>query len=278
MTHNRARRINNAFLAVILFIGSLAILAPLYMTFVTALKDAPQMRDSLWSLPSNWRWSNFADAIAMTNYWGALGNSALITVSVVVLVILTNSMVGYAIARNMHKRLFKFMYFYFLSAMFIPFPIIMLPLVKQMAGMGLSNRWGLILVYVVFQLSFNTLLYTGYMQSIPISLEEAAFLDGASTWQTYWKVVFPLLTPINATVAILTGLGVWNDFLLPLLILSDTSEHTLPLVQYVFQTQFSANYNLAFSSYLMAMAPMLLVYVFMQRWIIGGVSQGAIKA
>lgn len=278
MIPSKARRLNNIFLALILLIGSVSILAPLYMTIVTALKDRSEMTGNLWSLPSEWKWSNFSDAVNMTNYWSAFGNSALITVSVVVLVILTNSMVGYAIARNMHRKPFKFMYFYFLSAMFIPFPIIMLPLVKQMAAMGISNRWGLILLYTVFQLSFNTLLYTGYMQSIPVALEEAAFIDGANVWQTYWKVVFPLLTPINATVAILTGLYVWNDFLLPLVILSDASEYTLPLAQYVFQSQFTTNYNLAFSSYLLAMAPMMVVYLFLQRWIIGGVSQGAVKA
>jgi raffinose/stachyose/melibiose transport system permease protein len=186
-------------------------------------------------------------------------------------------MVGYAIARNMHRRPFKALFFYFLSAMFIPFPIVMLPLVKQMSFLGLDNRWGLILLYVVYQLSFNVLLYSGYMKTIPETIEEAAKLDGASTWQTFWRIIFPLLTPVNATVAILTGLAAWNDFLLPLVVLSDASEYTLPLAQYAFQGQFSTNYNLAFASYLMAMTPMLIVYLFAQRWIIAGVTRGAVK-
>jgi raffinose/stachyose/melibiose transport system permease protein len=161
--------------------------------------------------------------------------------------------------------------------MFIPFPIVMLPLVKQMSFLGLDNRWGLILLYVVYQLSFNVLLYSGYMKTIPETIEEAAKLDGASTWQTFWRIIFPLLTPVNATVAILTGLAAWNDFLLPLVVLSDASEYTLPLAQYAFQGQFSTNYNLAFASYLMAMTPMLIVYLFAQRWIIAGVTRGAVK-
>ena len=102
-------------------------------------------------------------------------------------------------------------------------------------------------------------------------------MDGASTWGVFWKVIFPLLAPMNATVGILTCLWAWNDFLLPLVILSDPDSATLQLVQYVFQSQFQTNYPAAFASYLMAMAPLLLVYVFSQRWVISGVTQGAVK-
>jgi raffinose/stachyose/melibiose transport system permease protein len=241
------------------------------------VKTKADMRENLWLPPQEWQWGNFTEAIRVTNFGQSLTNSLIITASVVVLTVLTNSMVGYAIARNMHRRPFKALFFYFLSAMFIPFPIVMLPLVKQMSFLGLDNRWGLILLYVVYQLSFNVLLYSGYMKTIPETIEEAAKLDGASTWQTFWRIIFPLLTPVNATVAILTGLAAWNDFLLPLVVLSDASEYTLPLAQYAFQGQFSTNYNLAFASYLMAMTPMLIVYLFAQRWIIAGVTRGAVK-
>lgn len=118
----------------------------------------------------------------------------------------------------------------------------------------------------------------GYVRSIPIELEEAAVIDGASEWQVFWKVIFPLLTPMNATVAIVTTLGTWNDFMLPLVILGGKSDlATLPLTQYIFESQFSTNYTLAFASYLLAMAPMLIVYIFAQKWIISGVTRGAVK-
>lgn len=274
----KIRKHSNWLLTGVLFLGSLSILFPLYFTIITALKNKTEMRGNLWLPPQEWEWGNFAEAIRVTNFWGALGNSVLITGSVIVLTILTNSMVGYAIARNMHRRPFRIMFYYFLSALFIPFPIVMLPLVKEMSFLGLDNKWGLILLYVVYQLSFNVLLYSGYMQTIPRALEEAAEIDGASPWQTFWKVIFPLLMPVNATVAILTGLASWNDFLLPLVILSNPADYTLPLAQYAFQSQFTTNYNLAFASYLMALTPMLLVYLFAQKWIISGVSRGAIKA
>ena len=112
---------------------------------------------------------------------------------------------------------------------------------------------------------------------IPVSLEEAARIDGASTWRIFWTIIFPLMSPINATIAILTALWAWNDFLLPLIILTDQSNQTIPLAQYVFSSQFATNYPMAFSSYLMAMAPILIVYIFAQKWVVGGVMRGAVK-
>ena len=159
----------------------------------------------------------------------------------------------------------------------MPFPIIMLPAAKLTSTLGLDNWVGLILLYIVYGLSFNVFLYVGYLQSIPREVEEAAFVDGASVWSTFWHIIFPLLTPINATVGILICLWAWNDFLLPLVILSDPDTRTLPLVQYVFQGQFSTNYVVAFASYTMALAPLLLVYLFAQRWVISGVTRGAVK-
>jgi raffinose/stachyose/melibiose transport system permease protein len=153
----------------------------------------------------------------------------------------------------------------------------MLPVVKVTATFQLDNLYGLIFLYVVYGLSFNVLLYVGYLRSLPEELEEAAIVDGASVWQTFWKVIFPLLAPINATVAILTTIWAWNDFMLPLIMLSDESQFTLPLAQYVFQSKFGQDTNYAFASYLMAMLPMLVVYMVAQKWIINGVTRGAVK-
>ncbi len=177
----------------------------------------------------------------------------------------------------MHRTFFKSVYFYLLSALFIPFPIIMLPVVKETALLGLDNQVGLILLYTVFGLSLNVFIYVAFIRSIPIELEEAARTDGASTWRVYWQIIFPLLSPMNATVGILTCVWAWNDFILPLVVLSDPAARTLPLAQYIFQGQFNTNYTAAFASYLMAMAPLLLVYVFAQRWVISGVMRGSIK-
>jgi raffinose/stachyose/melibiose transport system permease protein len=257
---------------------SLTVLVPLYLAVSVALKTPDQIAGGTgFEWPTEIRWANFTEAWTRTDFPQALANTALITVGAVVLTLVTNSVVAYAIARNLHRPFFKGVYFYLLSALFVPFPIIMLPLVKQTAILGIDNQAGLAILYTVFGLSLNVFIYTAYIRSIPIELEEAARVDGASTWRVFWSVVFPLLAPMNATVGILTCVWAWNDFILPLVILGDPAERTLPLAQYVFQGQFNTDYSVAFASYLMAMAPLLLVYVFAQRWVISGVTRGSIK-
>ncbi|MDI9589069.1 MAG: carbohydrate ABC transporter permease [Acidobacteriota bacterium] len=259
----------------LLVVLSLTILVPLYFAFVTAFKTPPELAESGFALPSSFNLDNFREAWRLTSFPSRLMTSAIVTVGAVVLTLLTNSMVAYAISRNMNRPGFKALYYFFISALFVPFPIIMLPVVKETAILGIDNEAGLILLYTVYGLAFNILMYTSYLKSVPEELEESARIDGASTWTVFWKIVFPLLVPMNATVGILTCLWAWNDFLLPLVILSDPNTQTLPLAQYVFQGQFNTNYPAAFASYLMAIAPMVLVYVFAQKWIISGVMRGS---
>jgi raffinose/stachyose/melibiose transport system permease protein len=268
----------NWVVTVLIALGTLFILFPLYMAITIALKNQQDMLSSVFGLPTHWRFENFKEAIRMTNFYQAFGNSAFVTLATAVLTLLTNSMVAYAIARNMNSsKFFKGLYFYFISAMFIPFPIIMLPIVKLTSHLGMTNLVGLTILHTVYGLAFNVFVYVGYIRSIPTALEEAARVDGASTWGTFWRIIFPLMMPINATVGILICLSSYNDFLLPLVILSKQSMYTLPLVQYIFQGQFNTDFNLAFASYLLAMLPMIIVYLFAQKWIINGVTQGAVK-
>ena len=273
----RRRTSVNIPLTLLAAVLSLTVLIPLYFTIVTALKSSDQLGGNGLALPTSIHLENFSNAWRLTNFPNALLISGIVTVAAVILTILTNSLVAYAIARNMHRPFFKALYYFFIAALFVPFPIIMLPVTKEMAVLGLDNPVGLFLLYTVYGLSFNVFVYTAFIKSIPAELEEASVMDGASTWTTFWKVIFPILTPINATVGILTCLWAWNDFLLPLVILSDPTTRTLPLVQYVFQGQFNTDYTTAFASYLMAMAPLLLIYMFAQRWVISGVMRGSIK-
>lgn len=271
------RKSTNWTITTLIALGSLLILFPLYLTVSIALKNPEEMARSIFALPTGLHFENFANAIAATDFFTAFKNSALVTVISVLFILLTNSMVSYAIARNMNKKFFKGLYFYFISAMFIPFQIIMLPVVNQTTTFHMNNIVGLMILYVVYGLAFNVFVYVGYIRSIPIELEEAATVDGATTWGTFWRIIFPLLAPINATIGILACLSSWNDFLLPLVLLGDPESYTLPLVQYVFQGQFSTDFNLAFASYLLALLPMVIVYLFAQKWIINGITQGAIK-
>ena len=276
----RTPRQTNVLVNILLILGCITVFFPLYMTIVIAFKSPSEMTNDIagaLSLPNSWSLDNFIEAMKVTNFWHSLANSLLITISTIVLVILIHSLAGYAIGRNMKKKGYKFIYFYLISGMFVPFAIIMMPIVKQTAVMGIANRFGVVLLYVVFNLPMNLMLYTGYLKNIPLDLEKAASIDGASTWKTYWKVIFPLMKPMHATVAVLTALGTWNDVMLPLILLSGTGQNTLPIAQLNFQSQFGTNYNLAFASYLLALIPILIFYVFCQKHIINGVVNGAVK-
>lgn len=266
---------------ILLILGLITIAFPLYMTVVIAFKQPSEMTNSvsgILSLPKSWSLSNFAEAMEVTDFWNSLGNSILITLVTVALSIVLHSLIGYAIGRNKAKsKFYKFAYFYVISGMFVPFAILMMPLVKQTAEIGLANRAGVILLYVVFYMPMNVLLYSGYLKNIPLALEEAACVDGASTWRTFWKIIFPIMKPMHATVAVLTALGTWNDVMTPLVIMSGTGKNTLPLAQLNFQTQFGTNYNLAFASYLLALLPILIFYLICQKQILNGVVNGAVK-
>ena len=151
---------------------SLTVLVPLYFTVVTALKTPSEA--GTFGLPSTWEWHNFVDAWNKVNYPKAALNSAIITVCAVVLTLLTNTFVAYAVARNMDKRFFRFLYYFFLAMMFVPFPVIMLPIAKQMGTLHLDNQLGLIVLYTILGIGTNLFIAIGFIRSIPISLEEAA--------------------------------------------------------------------------------------------------------
>ena len=266
---------------ILLILGLITVVFPLYMTIVIAFKQPTEMTNSvagILSLPEKFSLANFREAMEVTDFWHSLGNSLLITLVTIVLAILIHSIAGYVIGRGMARRKsFRFIYLYIVSGMFVPFSILMMPLVKQTAHMGLGNRAGVIVLYLVFYMPMNVLLYSGYLKNIPEALEEAADIDGASTWTTYWRVVFPMMKPMHATVAILTALGTWNDVMTPLVIMSGTGQNTLPLAQLNFQTQFGTNYNLAFASYILAQLQVRIFFMICQKQILNGVANGAVK-
>lgn len=272
---------SNVLVTVLLFLGCLTILFPLYMTIIIAFKNPSEMTNDVagaLAFPSSWKLDNFKEAMEVTNFWHTLGNSLLITIATIVLALLIHSLAGYVIGRNMaRKKGYRFIYFYIVSGMFVPFAILMMPLVKETTILGLDNRLGVILLYLVFYMPINVMLYSGYLKNIPLAMEEAAEIDGASAWKTYWTVIFPMMKPMHATVAVLTALGTWNDVMTPLVIMSGTKGTTLPLAQLNFQTQFGTNYNLAFASYLLALIPILIFYVICQKQILNGVANGAVK-
>ncbi len=281
MKHTSTVGKSNRIALCLLILGLSTIIFPLYLTIVIAFKQPSEMTNSIsgiLSLPKTWSLANFREAMEVTDFWHSLKNSLVISVATVGLSILIHSLMGYALGRNKaHSKFYNFVYLFIVSGMFVPFAILMMPLAKQTAELGLANWAGVIILYVVFYMPMNIMLYSGYLVNIPMALEEAAKVDGASTWTTYWKVIFPIMSPMHATVAVITALAVWNDVMTPLIIMAGSGENTLPLAQLNFQSQFGTNYNLAFASYLLSLIPILIFYIICQRQILNGVTNGAVK-
>lgn len=262
----------------LLVICTLSVLLPLFVTVSMAFKSSSQaVNGKAFSLPSPWSTEGFTEAWALVNFPRAFTISLVITLVSVCGAVLVSSMASYAIHRNWNRKLYRYSFYYLLGAMFLPFPVLALSQVKLTGLAGLDNPLGVAILHVMFGLSFNVLLFTAFLRGLPGELEESARMDGASTWTAFWRIIFPLLAPMSATVAIFAFLGSWNDFMMPSLIIAEQADQTLPVVQQLFQTQFSNNYNVSFASYLMAMAPSIIAYLFTQRWVMSGLTQGAIK-
>ncbi|RKR74995.1 carbohydrate ABC transporter permease [Frondihabitans australicus] len=275
----RSRRLGSgAILTIVLAVCSLTVLVPLYVTLTMAFKSTAQSVDgNAFTLPAPFSVSGFVQAWTLTDFPRSFAISVGVAGVTVAGTILLSSMAAFAISRNWKKRLFRWSFYYLLAALFLPFPVVALPQVKLTGLVHLDNPIGVALLHIMFQLGFSVLLFTAFLRSIPDELEESARLDGATTGQVFWQLVFPLLAPMSATVGIFAFLASWNDFMMPSLITSNPALQTLPVLQQIFQTQFSNNYNVAFASYLMAMAPAIIVYLVTQRWVMAGVTQGAIK-
>ena len=263
---------------IVLAICSLAIIIPLYVTVSMAFKTTKQAVDgNAFSLPNPFSGEGFVEAWNLTNFPKGALISFVVTACTVIFTVLLAAMLSYAVVRNWDRKFFRYSFFYLMAVMFIPFPVVALPQIQMTGRLHLDNPGGVIWLATMFQMAFSVMLFTAFLRSIPLELEEAARIDGASTWQTFWKLIFPLLMPMAATVGIFAFLYAWNDFMMPSLMISDPDLQTLPVRQNQFQTQFSNNYNISFASYLMAMTPAIVAYLFSQRWVMESVTQGAVK-
>ena len=265
-------------LTILLAICALIVLVPLYFAIAMALKSPAQTGTGTgFNFPWPLEWGNFRAAWDLTDTPLAFAMSLLVTVIAVTGEILVSALAAWSIVRNWGHWQFRATFIYLMLALFIPFPVVALPQVKLTATLGLDNPFGVAILHIMFQLAFNVLLFSAYIRSIPVELEESARIDGCSTWQTFRRVVMPLLAPISATVGIFAFLQSWNDFMMPQLVTANPKFQTLPVVQYLFQTQFTTNYNVAFASYLMALLPTLVAFLIGQRWVVSGIMRGSIK-
>lgn len=222
---------------------------------------------------------NFPKAMEKMNFVRSFSNSLLITISATVLTLLVSAMAAFVIVRNDWKAC-KLLFAGMVASMVIPFQVLMIPLVSLYGGTFgvLNSRVTLILMHVGFSVSMATFMFHGAIHTnVPLELEEAATIDGCTRWQTFWQVVFPLLKPTVATVAVIDAMAFWNDYLLPSLVLGRKEMYTIPIATQVFYGTYSTDMGLVMAALLLAMLPILVLYLFLQRYIVEGVTSGAVK-
>ena len=267
------------FLYLILTLGALLILFPMYITITTTFKTPAESAVSFFTLPKSLYLGNYATVLQDEKLYYAYGNTILITVVSLIGEMLILPPMGFALSHGMKKnRFFKGLYFFFLLGIFLPWQVRMMPVVKLMGWLNLLSPLGITLLYVAHATCEGMFLYVGYLATVSDSIEEAAYIDGASTFQIYTRVILPLMTPILSTVLIREGLAIWNDFQMPLITLNRSSKlWTLTIYLNNFQSELSVDYNLSFACLMLTCLPIVIFYIIMQKQIMGGLTSGAVK-
>ena len=265
----------------ILSIAALAVgivfVSPLYLVFVNSVKTVREIYLSPVGLPVEISWNNFGRVMEKIDFGQALKNSLFFVVFGVAGLLVICSMAAYRLARH-RTRVNKFVYLLLVSSILVPFQTVMIPLIKIIASIGLYNtRIGVLLAYYGYGIPFAVFLFYGFLSSIPREIEEAALIDGGSLFQVYRCIILPLLKPICVTVAVLDVLWIYNDFLLPFVLISDNELRTLPLVMYTFFTAYERPWDLAMASLTMVLTPAIIMFVILQKQITGGIVSGAVK-
>jgi len=277
----RKRRIH-AIMMIFLIIAFIAFIFPFVLVVINVFKakvDIVKEPLSLIGVKKGFTLDNFPNAMKKMDFWKVFGNSLIITVSSTILTLVLSSMTAFVIVRNKWKActlLFALM----VASMVIPFQVLMVPLVSLYGGIFgvLNHRITLILMHTGFSMAMATFMFHGAIHTnIPLELEEAAFIDGCTRWQTWWKIVFPLLKPTIATVAIIDAMAFWNDYLLPSLVLQKKELYTIPIATQAFYGTYSSDLGLIMAALLLAMLPFLILYLLLQRFIVEGVTSGAVK-
>ncbi|WP_320128302.1 carbohydrate ABC transporter permease [uncultured Sphaerochaeta sp.] len=279
-TRNKRKSIQTILLILLTLLCMAVCLFPIYIALLTSFKSPLQIANSIIAFPKPLYLKNYLTGLTESNFLTSLRNSALVTFPSVTFIVLIASMGGYTIARN-GKRTHSIgaMEKVYLLSLMIPFQILMIPVYKMFKTLGLLNSlFGAVLFEIGYSIAYATFLYIGFVKSVPKELEEAALLDGCNPYQVFGKVVFPLLTPISSTVAALHMMWIWNDFNIALILLQKDSVRTLTVKQYYFFGQFSSNYGMAFAASLICMTPILLFFFLMQRYLVDGITAGAVKS
>lgn len=275
-------KVAHAIVMVIMIIALLIFIAPFILVIINVFKTKGDINSDPLALVGKHGFTiaNFPRAMDKMNFWTVFGNSTIITISATILTVLFSAMAAYVIVRNPRWKAGAALFAMMVASMVIPFQVLMVPLVSLYGGIldVLNSRITLILMHVGFSVSLATFMFHGAIKTnVPVELEEAAGIDGCTTWRTFWTIVFPLLKPTIATITIIDAMAFWNDYLLPSLVLGRRQLYTIPIATRVFYGTYSTDIGLVMAALLLAMLPILILYLFLQRYIVAGVTSGAVK-
>lgn len=278
MTRKQKRILGKVIMLAVLTIAAVFYIYPVYLMFLDSLKPFGEVIATPVSLPREPTFENYRYVADKISYWKLLGNNVLITAIGIVGIVFFSSVAAYICDRRRNKYT-GFVYTLLITPMLIPFQTIMITLLKAMNIIHLNNsRVGLGIQYWGFGIPMATFIFYNFMKTIPRELDESAHIDGASTWRTYISVIFPLLKSVTVTVVVLDVMWIWNDFLLPLLMVnSNTKTRTLVLAAYTFVGQMNTQWQYAMTGMVMAVFPSIIVFIFLQKYIVEGVVAGAVK-
>lgn len=266
---------------IILFVITLFLavlfLVPIFFALISAFKSNGEILKNPMSLPTSFFLQNFKDLFAQSDFFGAIKNSLILTVVSEILIVCIVPMAAYGIERRTNK-VTAIIYSYFLAGMMIPFQLYMFPLFKEMKIMGVyGTLFGPILSYIAGSVAFGSLMYCSFLKGIPLEIEEAAKIDGCNPFQVFFRVTFPLLSPCTASMVVLNGLGIWNDFLMPYLVLPSGKAKTITAEVYSFVGQYSARWDIVFAGTVISIIPALIIFICLQKYFVKGITAGAAK-
>jgi raffinose/stachyose/melibiose transport system permease protein len=284
MENTKNNHIKNIILTLIGCVLAIVVLFPLYIIVINSFKDRQEIFQNQLNFPSTWSFTYYIQAIQQMNFLVALKNSLIITIISVIFIVIFSSMAAWALERR-KSRISSAIFYMFIATMLIPFQAIMIPLIQYMSKWDfdpinfslIDTRYGLIFMNIGFGMSMAIFLYYGFIKNVPLEMEEAATIDGCNRFDLFWRIVFPNLKPITVTVAILNVISLWNDYLLPSLTLRTPSLLTIPLATFYFFGEFTIQWDLALAGLLLTIIPVIIFYLFAQKYIIKGVVAGAIK-
>ncbi|AWB46044.1 sugar ABC transporter permease [Paenibacillus sp. CAA11] len=262
---------------IIMALIALLFLSPFYFLLANSVKSFGEILSNAASWPQQIQWSNYANTWKLARFTEAFWNSTIITIVSVILISLFSAMAAYRMVRA-NTRPNRLLFVLMVAAMVVPFQTIMIPLLKIVNLLGINNSMlGLIIAYLGLNVPMAIFLFHGFIKSVPLEIEEAATVDGCNPIRVFFRIVLPLLKPMLMTTIVLNALGVWNDYLLPSLILQAPDLRTIPLATFSFFGQYTKQWDLALPALVLGIAPIIAFYLLMQRYIVEGIAAGSVK-